>query len=268
MSLHERIDWRDIQGIRVGRFGGRVNTTCILWRLGETLIDTGPPNNWQVVRRFADERPLSRVVVSHHHEDHAGNLAHFAAETDLPLLAPPESLELLARGFPVQLYRRVVWGRPSPVVARPLPPQLELEDGTVLESVLLPGHSPDMTCLLDRRRGVLFGADVFIGRLRYLRRDEDLAGIISGLEHVLTYEFGTLLCSHRGVVEPAHEALRAKLDHLVSMRDEAMALSAQGLSVRAITGKLLGPEDMISRASFGHFSKRNLIAQCLAGGTS
>jgi glyoxylase-like metal-dependent hydrolase (beta-lactamase superfamily II) len=265
MSVQEIIDWHDVRGIRVGRFGGRVNTTCIVWRLGTTLIDTGPPNQWSFVRAFAAERALSRVIVSHHHEDHAGNLGRFAAATDLPLLAPPESHEPLAHGFPLQLYRRVVWGRPRRVAPQVLPAELELEDGTVLESILLAGHSPDMTCLLDRRRGLLFAADLYVGKLRYLRRDENLDGIIRSLRRILEYEFDTLLCSHRGIIEPAHEALRDKLDHLVSLRDEARSLAARGLPVGAITKRLLGPEDMISRVSLGHFSKRNLIAQCLAG---
>ena len=79
MAEHQRLRHGDVEGLRVGRFGGKVNTTCILWRIGDTLIDTGPPSDWRPVRRFAGERSLRRVVVTHHHEDHAGNLARLAA---------------------------------------------------------------------------------------------------------------------------------------------------------------------------------------------
>ena len=143
--------------------------------------------------------------------------------------------------------------------------EIETSDGGSLEPILLPGHSPDMTCLLDRSRGVLFGADLYIGsRLRYLRRDENLNGIISGLERILTFDFDTLLCSHRGIVRPAREKLRAKLDYLRDLRSEALELEHQGTPLASIVTRLLGHEDMVSRFSLGHFSKRNLISACLS----
>ena len=43
----ERIEHHEVEGIRVGRFGSQINTTCIVYRLGSTVIDVGPPNQWR-----------------------------------------------------------------------------------------------------------------------------------------------------------------------------------------------------------------------------
>jgi glyoxylase-like metal-dependent hydrolase (beta-lactamase superfamily II) len=264
MGILERIEWQGIEGLRVGRYGHRVNTTCILWRLGSTLIDTGPANQWPFVRTFVCAQPVDQIIATHHHEDHAGNLSRFPQLGISTLLAPQESLDLLANGFPLQTYRRVVWGRPGRIRVEPFEDRIEMADATTLEPILLPGHSPDMTCLLDRQRGVLFGADLYVGgRLRYLRQDENLNGIINGLERILGYDFDTLLCSHRGVIQPAKEKLRGKLEYLQELRVKARSLRQKGVSLEAIVHRLLGREDFVSRVSFGHFSKRNLIVACL-----
>ncbi len=264
MGVVERLHFEDVEGIRVGRFTGRINTTCILYRVGDTLIDTGSPNQWRAVRAFLEEKPVRQVAVTHHHEDHAGNLARLQGKADRPLLAPAESLELLASGFPLQVYRRIIWGQPGLARAEPLPASLPLAAGGGLEPVLLPGHSPDMTCLLERSRGVLFGADLYISsRPRYLRQDEDLTGILQSLRRALALDFGTLLCSHRGVLLDAKEALQRKLDYLVSLSQQASELHSQGIAAASITRRLLGREDSVSLISLGHFSKRNLIRECL-----
>ena len=264
MSSREQIRWQDIEGLRVGRFGAKINTTSILWRLGSTIIDTGPPNQWASVRHFLNAQPVEQVIVTHHHEDHAGNLSRFPGAGVERMLAPPESLEFLHHGFPLQLYRRIVWGRPGRVAPEAFSGKIACADGSVLDPILLPGHSPDMTCLLDRERGVLFGADVYVGsRLRYLRLDENLNGIISGLEHILRFDFDTLLCSHRGIVSPAHGKLRQKLKYLLELRESARSLEHEVLGVERIVRLLLGPEEFLSHFSFGHFSKTNLIHACL-----
>ena len=270
MSERERLRHGDIEGLRVGRFGGKIMSTCILWRIGDTLVDTGPRNQWRTVRRFVAERPPRRVIVTHHHEDHAGNLAPLARAAVPEMLAPEGSLELLAGGFPVPWYRRLIWGRPERARAAPLPAAVELPDGGVLEPVLLPGHAPDMTCFLDRRRGVLFGADLYVARRqRYLRSDESLSGIMASLGRALELDFDVLLCAHAGVVEQGKERLRGRLSYFEELCQRAASLAGEGLELPEISLRLLGPEDHIGRMSRMEFCKRNLVASCLeaaAGG--
>lgn len=265
MSAAERIEHRGIEGLRCGRFPDRVNGAVFLFRHGATLIDSGPANQWPAVRAFADEKAIERVVATHHHEDHAGNLARLWDHLGVPILAPTESLADLANGFPVPYYRRSVWGPPPlPVEAEALPPRLELPGGDSLESILLPGHSADMTCLLDRSREILFAADLYVAtRLRYLRYDEDLPLHVASLRRALELDFDTLLCSHRGVLTDGKERLAKKIDYLEGLAERAVDLAARGLSARAITRRLAGREDLVWYLSRGQYSKIHLIRGCL-----
>lgn len=264
MSVLDRIEFADIEGIRVGRFTSQINTTCILYRLGGTVIDTGPPNQWRFVRRFLEEKEVQRVLVTHHHEDHSGNLAPIDRTLKAPVLSPREAIEPLSKGYEVQFYRRLIWGRPLVVETAPVPDRMELAGGLSLATIPTPGHSPDSTCYLEPDRGWLFTGDLYIAaRTRYLRQDEDLGEHIASLRRVLELDFDTLLCSHRGVIAAGREALTRKLDYLVSLRGEVHRLHAQGKSVTEITRELLGGEGHLSLFTRFHFAKRNLIAACL-----
>ena len=234
MSVVDRIEFADIEGIRVGRFTSQINTTCILYRLGGTVIDTGPANQWRFVRRFLGERDVTRVLVTHHHEDHSGNLAPIKRNLDAPILSPRDGVEALSKGYEVQFYRRLIWGRPRTVNPEPVPDRIELAGGMSLVTVPTPGHSTDSTCYLEPNRGWLFTGDLYIAaRTRYLRLDENLGEHIASLRRVLELNFDTLLCSHRGVI------------------------SAE------ITRELLGGEGHLGLFTRFHFAKRNLIAACL-----
>ena len=170
----------------------------------------------------------------------------------------------MSQGYELQLYRRLIWGRPQTVQPEPLPERLELDGGLALVSVPTPGHSPDSTCYLEPERGWLFTGDLYIAaRTRYLRQDENLGEHIESLRRVLELDFDTLLCSHRGVITEGREALARKLDYLQSLRAEAHRLHAQGKSTAAITRELLGGEGHLGLFTRFHFAKRNLIAACL-----
>jgi len=262
--MTERFQHAEVEGLRVGRFPLRFNTTCILYRLGSTVIDTGPPNQWRRVRAFLAERAVRQVVVTHYHEDHGGNLAPIRRAFAAPVYAPRLGLAELASGFPQRVYQRLFWGRPEPVEARELPPRVPLDGGGGLEAIAAAGHSADMTCLLERERGWLFTGDLYIAaRTRLLRQDEDLGAEIASLRRVLELDFDTVFCAHRGVLGAGKAALRRKLDFLESLCQQVADLRRQGRSREEITRLLLGREGLMTLLTGYHFSKRNLIAACL-----
>ncbi len=266
VKLVWKLELGPVRGARVGRFRRAFNTTVVCYRLGDVLIDCGPPNQFGAVREFASHAPLSRVVLTHHHEDHCGNAARLARELEVPVLAPAASLEPLAGGFPVQLYRRLVWGVPKRVSARPLPEEISVEGGFRLQPIAAPGHSADMTCLLEPRQGWLFAGDLYVtGRPRYLRSDEDVGQTIASLRRLESLSFDTLLCAHRGSLKKGPERLRKKREYLEELRGAARRRHRAGDTLEVITRALLGREDFLSWFSGFHFSKRNLVRSCLEG---
>ncbi|MCP3963951.1 MAG: MBL fold metallo-hydrolase [bacterium] len=265
--MSQRIEHAGVEGLRVGRIRSQLTTACILYRLGDTVIDTGPPNQWRRVRRFLKERRVERVIVTHHHEDHSGNLARVHRALDPQILSPPGSVEPLAAGFPLKPYQYLIWGRPRRVRAEAVPERLETGDGVTLIAVHAPGHSDDMTCYLEPERGYLFTGDLYIAsKTRYLRADEDLSQQIDSLRRVLELDFDTVFCSHRGVVRAGKEALREKLDFLESLCQRVAHLRAEGRGIKEVTRMLLGREDLMALITGYHFSKRNLIAGCFEVG--
>jgi glyoxylase-like metal-dependent hydrolase (beta-lactamase superfamily II) len=262
--VSKRVEHESVAGIRVGRFGGKINTTCIVWRIGSSVIDTGPPNQWPAVRRFVRERTVERVLLTHHHEDHSGNAARIRSEFGVGVFAPPGAIPPLRDGFPLRPYQHVVWGRPPRMEAVPVPDFVDAGDGYALRAVHSPGHSPDMTCYLEPERGWLITGDLFLSkRTRYLRIDEDLSSLLASLRRILDEEFDTLFCSHRGVVKDGKDAIRVKLEGLEELCGKVRALGDEGRSEGEIARELLGREDLISWITGFHMSKRSLVRGCL-----
>lgn len=267
MGIVRRFDFEWVEGLRVGRFDLGVNTSSILYRLGSTLIDTGPPNRWHAVRDFLQDRIVGRVLLTHHHEDHSGNAARIRRETGAAVLAHPLALPHLAGGWPLAPYQRLFWGRPELLAAGPLPDEIDLDGAGMLRVIAAPGHAEDMVCYLEPERGWLFTGDLFIsGKTRYLRFDEDLGRQMESLRKILEYDFRVVFCGHRGVVADGYSAIREKLAYLENLCAEARELHRSGWPVGRIVRQLLGREDLTSLATGYTFTKGNLIRACLTAG--
>lgn len=264
MPVFENIAFEGIEGIRVGRTNRALNTTCIVYRLGQTIIDTGPSNQWPYVKKFVDEREVDRVMITHHHEDHSGNGAQLKSNIDAPILMPPSGLDRMKSGFNISYAQARTWGKSKAFEAEAVPEDVAIHDGITLRSIHAPGHSHDMTCYLEPNRGWLFCGDVYIAsRTKYFRFDENIHQQIDSLERCLQLDFETLLCSHRGPLADGKRRVKEKMDFLNDLRAQVLDLHHQGLPPSQISKKILGPEDKMRWMSLGKFKKFHIIQSCL-----
>jgi glyoxylase-like metal-dependent hydrolase (beta-lactamase superfamily II) len=159
--------------LKLGRY------QAYLWKDGTsaTLIDTGEPSSGALIADALQQiglgrHSLSRVVLTHFHDDHAGSAAEIASwgvpviahRADAPVLRgavhgpPPNFTE-----FERTLHAEVADGlQPAP----PVRVDQEVDDGDVLdfaggaEVISTPGHTDGSIALYLRRHRILITGDI------------------------------------------------------------------------------------------------------------
>ena len=203
------------------------------------MVDTGFPSiRGELARLLAARRP-DGAMLTHQHEDHAGNVG-LLAELGLPVALSPATREALREGEThVGLYRRVIWGR-QPPFADGLAPFAH----DALQLLPAPGHSSDHHVVWDAEREVLFGGDLYLGmKVRVARPNEDPRELARTLRRMIALRPKVLFDGHRGLVPHAVQALTAKADWLDETIGRIDALTTAGWSADAIRREVLGREE-------------------------
>ncbi len=223
------------------------------------LLDCGPPATARELLSVLDGRAVLDLVLTHHHEDHMGAASLLAAARGLRARIHPAGVEILARGFTQEVYRRAVWGTRDRPGADPLGSELRTRS-LRFEVLPTPGHSIDHVCLYEPEREWLFTGDLFLAeRLRYLRSDEELRALIESLDRVGRLRLRNVFCAHRGPLPDGPGALRSKADHLRGLREQVRDLLKRGLPEGEIARRVVGPEGPLTWFSLGRFSARNFV---------
>jgi glyoxylase-like metal-dependent hydrolase (beta-lactamase superfamily II) len=123
-----------------------------------------------------------------------------------------------------------------------------------------PGHSVDHQVVWDATTSTLFSGDLWLGvRARVMHASEDPYGIAASLRTAIALAPRRMFDAHRGLVEPATDALRLKLDWLTETVGEIERLVAAGWTDRAILKRVLGGEEIAALVSVGEYARRNLV---------
>lgn len=222
----------------VRRYLGREMMPVFFYAAGDTLVDTGFPGGGREVTAFARDAGVRRALLTHHHEDHAGNAAALA-RAGVEVAATPLTVELVARDLPLFFYQHLVWGKMTPVRVRTIPGDTVAIGPYEARIVAAPGHAVDQVVFLVEEEGWLFSGDVFIHeRVKIFRRDEDFAATLTTLERLLELPFDVLFCGHRPVAEGGREALRRKLQRLRDLEGEVRRLAEAGHPEKEIVRRL------------------------------
>jgi len=218
------------------------------------LVDTGFHRARGEMTRALEDLQVRGAIVTHWHEDHAGNVETIASR-GIPLLIRDDTADILRRRPPVRLYRRAVWGHPPPLRTAVTP----LDPGP-LEVIHTPGHSADHQVVWDATTDTVFSGDLWLGvRARVMHESENPYEIIESLRRVLARRPARLLDAHRGLIVNPVTALQAKIDWLSETIGEIERRIGEGWSDRAIVRRVLGGEALFSLASAGEYSVRNFV---------
>ncbi len=240
--------WMTSPGSRAARMG------VSAYVIRGIMIDTGFRRARSELLDAVRAHSVRGAVVTHWHEDHAGNVATLAA-AGVPVAMRADTREILRSRPAIQLYRRVVWGRPEALGER-----VESFDAHGLGTVHTPGHSTDHQVVWDRETGTLFSGDLWLGvRARILHASEDPYRIVESLRIVHALDPARMFDAHRGLVERPTEAIDAKIAWLSETLEAVEHAVRMGASDREIVRRVLGGEDFVAFLSRGDYAIRNLV---------
>lgn len=223
------------------------------------LIDCGFPAVAEEVGGLLLRERLDGVILTHFHEDHAGNV-ETVAQRGIPIAAHPDTLALVRAPRPLPLYRRFTWGE-APPMRTPCSPF----DPEALVMIHTPGHSPDHHAVWDAATGTLFAGDLYLGvKVRVAHHYERPRQLVASLRRVLALEPARVFDAHRGLVRDPLVALRAKLDWTESIVEAVLARARDGAPVAHIAREVFGARDMNDFVSRGEYSRVNLVRAILA----
>jgi glyoxylase-like metal-dependent hydrolase (beta-lactamase superfamily II) len=245
-------------GVNPSLSGGKFEVNHFL--VDGLLIDCGPMLMAEDIRRFVKTHRVEQVAITHVHEDHCGNAAWIAENLGVPIYVPPEAVEEARRDAVMPPSRFAVWGERPAFPAIAMPDIIKTEKFS-FRTIDAPGHVPYLRVLLEPSTGWLFTGDLYVRtRYRFMERGEESASVlIASLEKVLKLDFGTVFCSHAGVMEDGRERLKAKLDYLLDLRGEVYARRERGQSDEQITRELFPDNEAIEEITDGSWSARILV---------
>jgi glyoxylase-like metal-dependent hydrolase (beta-lactamase superfamily II) len=244
----------DVQRLRMWTLRSRwVGYDVSAYLVRGMLVDTGMRHCEQDLLSVLEDLRPRAVIVTHWHEDHAGNAAVLAEQ--YPTLMSDYTQRKLRERQQVKFYRHFTWGRPKKLIA-PLQPF----DPTPLLLVPTPGHSPDHHVVFDPQTATLFSADLWLGvKVRVMGALENPYEIIDSLTTAIALNPIRMFDSHRGLVENPVGILTAKRAWLLDTCSEIERRLAAGQGDSQILNEVLDGEERTAYVSQGEYSRRNLV---------
>ena len=211
--------------------------------LGRTMVDTGLSHMGPEVLTLARAHRVTRILLTHHHEDHSGNADRICRGTGATAFAHDLARAKMKTRYPVLPYQKIIWGRTTPMAISPLPHAVDTELGPLVP-IPTPGHSKDHLCYHLPDHGVLFSGDLYLGdRIKFFRSDEDVLEEVASLKKISKLDFDTLLCGHNPKGKKGRAHVLAKLDFLENLCGGIAALHDKGYGEKQIFHRLHLKED-------------------------
>ena len=230
---------------------------------------------------------ITKVVATHAHEEHVGNLNWLAEVTGAPVYVSDMAARFLTPFKKLPWVRATIIGQP-PNLKQPyhlIGETIDTESG-YLQVIETPGHCDDHIALHDPKEKVLLAGDAFMGSyFATPNPDVDSLKWLASLERLMQLDIEILVEGHGhihtlradipdfpGVVirQDPKVAIAQKLDYLRWLREQIEAGFQERLPVRVIEASCFpwgrrtswescATDECIRLLSLGHFSRTELV---------
>ncbi|MCK0165671.1 quinoprotein relay system zinc metallohydrolase 1 [Marinobacter sp. S6332] len=221
--------------------GNILNTGFIETGEGVVVIDTGPSRRYGEEFRALIEshtsEPIVKVLITHHHPDHAFGSQAFEPDTLYMLDESARLLEQDGEAFSDNMYRMIGdWMRGTEVTV----PMNRVQPGLLslgtrqLRLISMQGHTGADLVVLDETSGVLFASDmVFFNRALTTPQTPGLALWRSEIRQLAQLPFSVVVPGHGPVIRDDRAFLQM-IDYLTWLDDVLVGSAARGLSASEV----------------------------------
>lgn len=266
MLTEHELNFGKVKGIRVGgSLFGKPLMTVIFYYVDNTLIDTGSFRTRKLLNRFSDDHTISRIALTHFHEDHAGNAKFLQQKLNVPLLGSQGTAEKLKNHIPLKPYEHFIFGKVEKACVTPITDNFQSEKHK-FNVIHTPGHSNDHTVYYEAHEGWVFSGDLFLApKLKLWRKDEEMLTSIQSIKKVLELDFSSLFCGHNPQIKNPKEKLKKKLENLESLIDKVKNHMESGLPDRSIITLMTKNREKYLTKCFtlGDVSYKNMIIEAI-----
>ena len=295
-TYHKRLDLLDGKLTVLFLNGTLPNTVPLLFgELFTTVlydvlaVDPGSPKMRRSLRRHLRRtKPrITRIIATHAHEEHVGNLNWLAEITGAPVYVSEMTARFLTPFKKLPWVRAAIIGQP-PNLKQPhhlLGETVDTDSG-FLQVIPTPGHCDDHVVLYDPTEKVLLAGDAFMGSyFATPNPDVDSRKWLVSLERLMELDIEILVEGHGhihtlradipdfpGVVirEDPKVAISQKLDYMRWLREQIEDGISEQLPIRVIEASCFpwgkrtswescATDECIRLLSLGHFSRTELV---------
>jgi len=236
MSVLKKHDFGKVQAYQMGYslLGNAPLLTVYSYYIDGLLIDTGSRRLYASFLKHLDKHTIEQIAVTHYHEDHSGNAEALRDHYGVPLHMGIKTAEYLSKKLPMKLYRHWNFGQILPVKeSKPFEKIIETNQYK-FEPIYTPGHSDDHYVLYERQEGWLFSGDLYIGNIKFTRKEENLPAMLQSMQHVMTLDFDTLFCAHNPRLKAGKQHMAEKIAYIENFVGQVKDLAQQGYDVQDI----------------------------------
>ncbi|GAB5553249.1 MAG: MBL fold metallo-hydrolase [Saprospiraceae bacterium] len=262
MLISQSFQHEEILGFKFGYQAiGQPKLFTHIYFVDGLLLDTGQSIMKKSILAATKKLEVKQIFISHHHEDHTGNIRALKDQHNCEAYASKLCCEMMKAPPKLSFAQKITWGT-RPAQKDLIPKQQAIKTNKYcFEIIPIFGHAPDMVALYEPNRKWLFSADLYLNSyIDYFVHNESVADQIASIKKILALDFDVLLCSHKPQLKNGKQQLTKKLHFLESFFDMVSTLYTQGYSAKEIFKHLKLKENwLVKILSGGSLSKMNMV---------